>query len=49
VAPAPPTCDADQFACSDLDMDGDVTLNDFSTFALMFGTVSTDAPPDCMP
>jgi hypothetical protein len=49
TAPAPPTCVAERFVCSDLDTDGEVTLNDFSTFAVMFGATSTNAAPNCMP
>ncbi|UCG33395.1 MAG: hypothetical protein JSU68_01945, partial [Phycisphaerales bacterium] len=49
VAAAPPTCEADQFACSDLDTDGEVTLNDFSTFAVLFASSTTDTPPNCLP
>jgi hypothetical protein len=37
------------FYCSDLDQDGTVHLNDFATFAALFGLTSTNYPPDCLP
>ena len=47
--PMPPECEAEHFACSDLDGNGEITLEDFSSFALWFGMTSTSTPPACMP
>jgi hypothetical protein len=33
--------------CADLDGDGEVTLSDFATFAVLFGQTSASVPPDC--
>ena len=43
----PPDCDADAFACSDLNGDAIVDLTDFATFALTFGLISTNTVPNC--
>ena len=34
-------------ACSDLNADGLINLNDFATFSLTFATVSSNTPPNC--
>ena len=49
AAPSPPGCDADAFACSDLNGDGVVNLADFATFATWFGLTPTQTVPDCLP
>ena len=36
-------------ACMDLDANGAINLNDFATFAGIFGSTSTNVPPDCSP
>ena len=34
-------------ACSDLNADGAINLEDFATFSLVFNGVSTNVPPNC--
>jgi hypothetical protein len=46
---APTTfCPLRDFECCDLNTDGRITLDDFSTFAVIFGTSNTSLPPDCL-
>jgi hypothetical protein len=40
-------CPQERFDCADLNQDDWVNLTDFSTFQLLFGTVSSNSPPDC--
>jgi hypothetical protein len=42
-------CRPTEFACSDLNVDGVVDLDDFGTFAALYGMASTGLPPDCLP
>ncbi len=37
-----------QCECADLDGDGSVSNNDFSTFSVLFGTVNANSPPNCL-
>ena len=41
-------CTAEMFDCVDLNGDDWINNSDFSTFQVLFGTVSTSSPPDCL-
>jgi hypothetical protein len=41
-------CPQSLFDCADLNGDGWVNLTDFSTFQVLFGTVNSNTPPNCL-
>ena len=40
-------CQQELFDCADLNQDDWINLTDFSTFQVLFGTVSSNSPPSC--
>jgi hypothetical protein len=43
-----PMCDAPARDCCDLNGDRTIDLDDFATFAMLYGTASTRFVPDCL-
>ena len=41
-------CPTELVDCSDLTRDGVIDVTDFSTFSVLFGTASTNWPPNCL-